>query len=61
MCRKLRDNLHNLSIPLYIRKEASGDEQSLESVIEAWQIGRVELKKQSKKLFQTLEELGFGV
>jgi type I restriction enzyme M protein len=57
---EIRDNLHNLSIPLYIRKEANGDEQSLESVIEAWQIGRVELKKQSKKLFQALEELGFG-
>ncbi len=26
----------------------------------AWQIGLVELKKQSKKLFQALEELGFG-
>lgn len=58
---ELRDNLHNLSIPLYIRKEANGDEQSLESVIEAWQVGRVVLKKQSKKLFDALEELGFGV
>ncbi|MEI6892170.1 MAG: N-6 DNA methylase [Pontiella sp.] len=28
-------------------------------VIEAWQVGRVELKNQSKKLFQALEELGF--
>jgi type I restriction enzyme M protein len=56
---EVKENLHNLSIPLYIRKEASGDEQSLESVIEAWQVGRVELKKQSKKLFQALEELGF--
>ncbi len=58
---EVSDNLHNLSIPLYIRKEANGDEQSLESVIEAWQVGRVELKKQSKKLFRALEELGFKV
>ena len=44
-----------------LESEASdGDEQSLESVIEAWQVGRVELKKQSRKLFRALGELGFG-
>lgn len=58
---EIRDNLHNLSIPLYIRKQADEEEQDMESVIEAWQMGRVELKKQSKKLFQALEELGFKV
>ena len=56
---EIRENLHNLSIPLYIHKRVSEDEQDLESTIEAWQVGRVELKKQSKKLFKALEELGF--
>ncbi len=56
---EVKENLYNLSIPLYVHNGSSEDEQDLESVIEAWQIGRVELKKQSKKLFQALEELGF--
>jgi hypothetical protein len=38
---------------------SSEDDQGLESTIEAWQIGRVELKKQSEKLFKALRELGF--
>ncbi|HCT86345.1 MAG TPA: SAM-dependent DNA methyltransferase, partial [Candidatus Margulisbacteria bacterium] len=58
---EIRENLHNLSIPLYIRNGAKADEQELESIIEAWQIGRVELKKQTKKLFVALSELGFGI
>lgn len=58
---EIRDNLHNLSIPLYIKKAAVENEDDLESVIESWQIGRVELKKQSKKLFAALAELGFEV
>jgi hypothetical protein len=33
----------------------------LESTIEAWQVGRVELKKQSKKLFAALAEIGIEV
>ncbi len=57
----IRENQHNLSIPLYVHNGLSGDEQSLESTIETWQVGRVELKKQSKKLFKALEELGFKV
>lgn len=58
---EIRDNLHNLSIPLYIHNGRSDDGQDLEATIETWQVGRVELKKQSKKLFAALAELGFGV
>lgn len=58
---EIRENQHNLSIPLYVSNGSKGDEQSLESVIEAWQAGRIELKKQTKKLFAALEELGFKV
>lgn len=58
---EIRENLHNLSIPLYVHNGSKEEDQDLESVIEAWQMGRVELKKQSKKLFEALEELGFGV
>ena len=58
---EIRENSHNLSIPLYIHNVSSEETQSLESTIEAWQVGRVELKKQSKKLFSALSELGFEV
>lgn len=55
---EIRENFHNLSIPLYVSNGSSEDDQDLESTIEAWQAGRVELKKQSKKLFAALAELG---
>jgi type I restriction enzyme M protein len=56
---EIRSNEHNLSMPLYARIADDEEHQDIESVIEEWQVGRVELKKQSKKLFQALEELGF--
>ena len=58
---EIRENLHNLSISLYVQYGSSGDERDLESIIGAWQVGRVELKNQSKKLFSALVELGFEV
>jgi type I restriction enzyme M protein len=58
---EIRENMHNLSIPLYVHNGSNGDGQSLESTIEAWQVGRVELKKQSKKLFTALAEIGIEV
>ncbi len=59
--KEIRENMHNLSIPLYLHNGFNGDDQSLESTIEAWQVGRVELKKQSKKLFTALAEIGIEV
>jgi type I restriction enzyme M protein len=58
---EIRENMHNLSIPLYVHNGTNGDGQTLESTIEAWQVGRVELKKQSKKLFAALAEIGIEV
>ncbi|MGA1825723.1 MAG: type I restriction-modification system subunit M [bacterium] len=58
---EIRENRHNLSIPLYIHNGSSEEDHDIESTIEAWQLGRIELKKQSKKLFAALEELGFKV
>jgi len=55
---ELRENMHNLSIPLYVHNDTNGDGQTLESTIEAWQVDRIELKKQSKKLFSALAEIG---
>ena len=58
---EIRENMHNLSIPLYVHNGSNGDGQSLESTIEAWQGGRVELKKQSRKLFMALAEIGISL
>ena len=58
---EIRENFHNLSIPLYVSNGSSENDQDLESTIEAWQVGRVELKKQSKKLFAALDEPGFKI
>ena len=58
---EIRENLHNLSIPLYVSNGSSEDDQDLESTIEAWQVCRVELKKQSRNLFAALDELGFKI
>lgn len=55
------ENQYNLSIPLYVRSEVAKEEQELQATIEAWQLGRIELKKQAKTLFAALEELGFKI
>lgn len=59
--REIRENKHNISILLYVNNGTNGDGQNLESTIEAWQVGRVELKKQSKKFFAALAEIGIEV
>jgi len=58
---EIRENMYNLSIPLYVHNGTNGDGQSLESTIEAWQVGRVELKKQTKQLFAALAEIGISL
>jgi type I restriction enzyme M protein len=58
---EIQDNQHNLSIPLYVRNRSLEEKLDLEGLIEEWQIGRLELKKQLKRIFTTLSELGFEV
>lgn len=57
---QIRENLYNLSIPLYLHKVVE-DEKDLETIIQEWQAGRIELKNQSQKLFSALSEMGFEV
>ncbi|MCC3860740.1 type I restriction-modification system subunit M [Pseudemcibacter aquimaris] len=60
---EVKDNLFNLSIPLYVTaKNGNGsheEEQDLEGAIEDWKISRTLLKKQTNKLFDSLKELGY--
>ncbi|MCY3770148.1 MAG: class I SAM-dependent DNA methyltransferase [Gammaproteobacteria bacterium] len=60
---EVKDNLYNLSIPLYVtvqNSQGAGDEeQDLEGAIEEWNISRTLFKKQTNKLFESLKELGY--
>ncbi len=62
---EVKNNLFNLSIPLYVTvKNSAGidaEEQNLEGAIEDWKISRVQLKQQTKQLFGSLEKLGYKV
>lgn len=58
---EIQENFHNLSIPLYVPNGSSEDGQDITTTIESWQAGRVVLKKQTKKLFAALNDLGFKI
>lgn len=57
----IRENQHNLSIPLYVRAKASDEVHDIEHAIEAWKVSRVQLKAQTKQLFKSLAALGYKV
>ena len=57
----LKENLYNLSIPLYLQAQNNGEVHDIEHAIEAWKVSRVQLKKQTNKLFQSLAQLGYEV
>lgn len=54
---EIRENQHNLSIPLYVRDSRATEGANLETLIETWKLGRVELRKKTTKLFVALSEL----
>ncbi|EJX5197712.1 N-6 DNA methylase, partial [Salmonella enterica] len=57
----IKGNLYNLSIPLYVQAQQNGKVHNIEHAIEAWKVSRIQLKKQTNKLFQSLAELGYNV
>ncbi|HHZ4507042.1 TPA: SAM-dependent DNA methyltransferase, partial [Escherichia coli] len=57
----IKDNLYNISIPLYVQAQNSNEEHDLEHAIEAWKVSRLQLQKQTKKLFENLAQLGYEV
>lgn len=62
---EVRDNLYNLSIPLYVTVENSKDakdkEQNLDRAIKDWKTSRTLLQRQTNKLFERLKELNYEV
>ena len=57
----IKENLYNLSIPLYVQASSDDEVHDIEHAIEAWKVSRVQLKKQTNKLFQNLAQLGYEV
>ena len=57
----IRDNQHNLSIPLYVKAKNGEEAHDIQHTIESWKVSRVQLKKQTNKLFQSLAELVYTV
>ncbi|MBF4278798.1 SAM-dependent DNA methyltransferase [Vibrio anguillarum] len=57
----ISENQYNLSIPLYVKAKISGEVHDIEHAIESWKMSRVQLKKQTNKLFNSLEQLGYEV
>ncbi|MGP5327675.1 type I restriction-modification system subunit M [Vreelandella titanicae] len=57
----IKENLYNLSIPLYVQAKSDGELHDIEHAIEAWKVSRVQLKRQTNKLFKSLGELGYDI
>ena len=57
----IKENLFNLSITLYVQAQTNGEVHDIEHAIEEWKVSRVQLKKQTNKLFQSLAQLGYKV
>ncbi|HGA4921779.1 TPA: SAM-dependent DNA methyltransferase, partial [Salmonella enterica subsp. enterica serovar Birkenhead] len=55
------ENLYNLSIPLYVQAQSDDEEHDVQTIVEAWKISRLQLKKQTGKLLTSLKQLGYGV
>jgi type I restriction enzyme M protein len=57
----IRENQHNLSIPLYFESRGDSEIQDIECALEAWKANRVHLKKEANQLFRSLAEIGYEV
>lgn len=57
----IKKNLYNLSIPLYGQGQGNEEVHDIGHIIEEWKVSRVQLKKQTNKLFNSLAELGLNV
>ncbi|MCG3737616.1 SAM-dependent DNA methyltransferase [Vibrio cincinnatiensis] len=57
----ISENQYNLSIPLYVKAKISEEVHDIEHAIKSWKMSRVQLKKQTNKLFNSLAKLGYEV
>ncbi|NKF26063.1 SAM-dependent DNA methyltransferase [Pseudomonas sp. BGM005] len=57
----IKDNLYNLSIPLYVQALEDDEIQDVGHVIETWKVGRVKIKKHANTLFESLKGIGYEV
>ncbi|WP_158143666.1 class I SAM-dependent DNA methyltransferase (plasmid) [Candidatus Liberibacter asiaticus] len=57
----IKKNLYNLSIPLYVQGQGNEEAHDMGHIIKEWKVSRVQLKKQTNTLFNSLAELGLNV
>lgn len=57
----IRENQHNLSIPLYVQAADNEEVHDIQHAVETWKASRVLLKKQANRLFENLAALGYEV
>lgn len=55
----IRENQHNLSIPLYVQAKANNEVHDIEYTVEAWKESRIELEKRTQNLCKSLADLGY--
>ena len=56
----IKENLYNLSIPLYVQTHENDEVYDAKHAIEEWKVTRVKANKQTKELFESFEKLGYG-
>nr|MBA3532214.1 SAM-dependent DNA methyltransferase [Ardenticatenales bacterium] len=56
---EIRDNRHNLSLPLYLTTEKTR-ERDVSAALLQWQASRSNLHEQTERLLQRLAEVGYG-
>ncbi|TYC59498.1 SAM-dependent DNA methyltransferase [Marinobacter sp. BW6] len=57
----IQEHRHNLSIPLYVQTTSDSEVHDIEHAIESWKVSRLQLKKQSNELYESLAKLGYVV
>ncbi len=57
----IKENLYNLSIPLYVQAQNNDELHDIEHVVETWKVGRLRLKKHASELFKNLKSIGYEV
>ena len=57
----IKENLYNLSIPLYVEAQGNEEIHDTTHVIEEWKIDRVKTNRKANDFFKYLSELGYSV
>ena len=57
----IKENLYNLSIPLYVKTQNNVKTNDIQHAIESWKVSSVKLKRNIKVLFDSLDSIGYEI